>query len=317
MKKGKSDDKAVEKKQKRVKISVKKDIYAPYCIADGKKFKLRDIDPADTGHRSEDEKKNAREALAEGVQALTSLQSKLYAQNKWGVLLIFQAMDAAGKDGCIRQVMSGINPQGCHVFSFKAPSAEELNHDYLWRCIQKMPERGHINIFNRSYYEEVLVARVHPGLLERQNIPEKLITKSVWNDRYEDICNYEKYLSRNGFVILKFFLHVSKQEQKKRFMERLDDPEKNWKFSASDLSERARWDDYAKAYEDMIRATATKHAPWYVVPADNKWFTHEVVSMAIVSSLSKLNLSYPEVSEDAMKQLALARIDLMNEKEKK
>ncbi len=314
---GKNQEKAAKNQGWEEDPGGKKGFLSSYRITNGKKFQLKDIDPGDTGHRSDDEKEAAKAALSGGLQMLSALQSKLYAQGKWGVLLIFQAMDAAGKDGCIKHVMSGVNPQGCAVASFKAPSSEELSHDFMWRCYKELPARGHIGIFNRSYYEEVLVARVHPTLLERQNIPPKLITKSVWEDRYEDIGNFERYLTRNGFVILKFFLHVSKEEQKKRFMERLDDPEKNWKFSASDLSERARWDEYAKAYEDMICATASKEAPWYVVPADNKWFTREVVAAAIIDTLSKLDLEYPTVSDETKKELAIARIDLMNEKDDK
>ena len=232
-----------------------------------------------------------------GVEALAELQDKLYAQDRWAVLLIFQAMDAAGKDGAIKHVMSGVNPQGCQVYSFKAPSAEDLDHDYLWRCMKCLPERGRIGIFNRSYYEETLVVRVHPEFLEKQKLPPELVTKDIWKERFEDIRSFERYLTRNGVVIRKFFLHVSKKEQKKRFLERLENPEKNWKFSANDVKERGFWDDYMEAYEDMIRNTATKEAPWYVVPADNKWFTRVVVAAAVIDALDSLDLQYPKVEQ--------------------
>src|SRR5690349_9812061 len=229
------------------------------------------------GLKSED-KPRAKETLATGVEALAELQDKLYAQDKWALLLIFQAMDAAGKDGAIKHVMSGINPQGCQVFSFKAPSAEDLDHDYLWRCMKVLPNRGHIGIFNRSYYEEMLVVRVHPEFLAKQKMPKELVTKKIWKERAEDIRNFEQYLGRNGVVVRKFFLHVSKKEQQRRFLGRIDDPLKNWKFSSNDAAERDYWDDYMKAYEEMIQTTATSYAPWYVVPADNKWFTRVVVA---------------------------------------
>jgi PPK2 family polyphosphate:nucleotide phosphotransferase len=286
---------------------------APYRLADGRKFRLKDIDPEDTGELTSEDKAEAKEALALGVAALADLQERLYAQDRWAVLLIFQAMDAAGKDGAIKHVMSGVNPQGCQVHSFKAPSPEDLDHDYLWRCFKSLPERGRIGIFNRSYYEEVLVVRVHEELLARQKLPPSLVTKSIWDDRYEDIRNVERYLSRNGVLIRKFFLHVSKKEQKKRFLERLDNPDKNWKFSMGDAKERAYWDDYQEAYEDMIRATAIKEAPWYVVPADNKWFTRVVVAAAIIDALGSLDLKFPEVDDDKKKELAAARIALEQE----
>jgi PPK2 family polyphosphate:nucleotide phosphotransferase len=285
----------------------------PYRLTDGKKFRLKDVDPWDTGELTAEDKPEAKEALEAGVEALAELQERLYAQDRWAVLLIFQAMDAAGKDGAIKHVMSGVNPQGCQVHSFKAPSSEELDHDYLWRCMKNLPERGRIGIFNRSYYEEVLVVRVHPELLAGQKLPKSLITKSIWEDRYEDIKNVERYLARNGILIRKFFLHVSKKEQKERFLERLDNPDKNWKFSMGDAQERAHWDDYQKAYEDMLRATASKHAPWYVVPADNKWFTRVVVAAAIIDALGSLDLEFPEVSDDKKKELAAARIALDRE----
>jgi len=240
------------------------------------------------------------------------LQDKLYAQDKWAVLLIFQAMDAAGKDGAVKHVMSGINPQGCQVYSFKSPSSADLDHDYLWRCIKCLPNRGHIGIFNRSYYEEVLVVRVHPAFLAKQKLPPKLMGKNIWEDRFEDIRNFEQYLTRNGVVVRKFFLHVSKKEQKQRFLDRIDDPLKNWKFSSNDANERDYWDDYMKAYEEMIQGTATKDAPWYVVPADNKWFTRVVVAAAVIEALDDLDLAYPEVDESKLKELAAAKKKLLS-----
>jgi PPK2 family polyphosphate:nucleotide phosphotransferase len=286
---------------------------APYCVTDGREFRLREVDPDDTGELTSEGKPQAKEALAVGVEMLAQLQERLYAQDRWAILLIFQAMDAAGKDGAIKHVMSGVNPQGCQVHSFKAPSPEDLDHDYLWRCLRALPERGRIGIFNRSYYEEVLVVRVHEELLARQKLPPSLVTKSIWDDRYEDIRNVEKYLGRNGVLIRKFFLHVSKKEQKKRFLERLDNPDKNWKFSMADAKERGHWDDYQEAYEDMIRATATRDAPWYVVPADNKWFTRVVVAAAIIDALGSLDLKFPMVDDEKKKELAAARIALEQE----
>ena len=246
-----------------------------------------------------------------GIEALAKLQDMLYAQDRWAVLVIFQAMDAAGKDGTIKHVMSGVNPQGCEVSSFKAPSDEELDHDYLWRCVKRLPERGRIGIFNRSYYEEVLVLRVHTELLERERLPIEAEPKEIFEDRYTDIRRFERYLSRNGVVVLKFFLHVSKKEQKKRLLERLNDPRKYWKFSGDDVKERASWKDYMDAFETMVRRTATKHAPWYVVPADNKWFTRAVVAAAIVDTLGSLDLHYPELSPERLKELAQARRALL------
>ncbi len=245
------------------------------------------------------------------MELLADLQDRLYAQDRWAVLLVFQAMDAAGKDGTIKHVMSGVNPQGCQVSSFKQPSAEELDHDYLWRYVKSVPERGRIGIFNRSYYEEVLVVRVHEALLQGQKLPASLVTKRIWEERLQDISSYERYLARNGVCILKFFLHVSRKEQKKRFLERLDLPEKNWKFSASDVRERQHWGEYMEAYEEAIRATASEHAPWYVVPADNKWFTRLVVAASVVEALERLDLAYPEVGEEKKKELAAARLALM------
>jgi PPK2 family polyphosphate:nucleotide phosphotransferase len=284
----------------------------PFRVTKGKDFRLKDVDPDDTlDFTKEEDKPRAKEALAIGVAALAELQDKLYAQDKWAVLLMFQAMDAAGKDGAIKHVMSGVNPQGCKVYSFKAPSAEDLDHDYLWRCIKCMPNRGEIGIFNRSYYEEVLVVRVHPEFLAKQKLPPELVGKNIWEERFEDIRNFEQYLSRNGVVIRKFFLHVSKKEQKRRFLERIDNPLKNWKFSANDAAERDFWDDYMNAYEELIRETATKESPWYVVPADNKWFTRAVVAAAVIDTLVDLNLAYPEVGEDKLKELAAAKKKLM------
>ena len=269
-----------------------------------------DINPGDTLWLKSEDKGKAQEGLQVGIEALAELQDKLYAQDQWAVLLMFQAMDAAGKDGAIKHVMSGVNPQGCQVFSFKTPSAEELDHDFLWRCLKCLPERGRIGIFNRSYYEETLVVRVHQELLARQKLPPKLVTKRIWQERFEDIRAVERYLSRNGVLILKFFLHVSKKEQKKRFLERIENPDKNWKFSAGDVAEREHWDDYMAAYEDMIRHTATPEAPWYVVPADNKWFTRIVVAAAVVKALENLDLAYPAVNEAKLEELAAAKRQL-------
>src|SRR5439155_14002128 len=292
-------------KQKGDFVSWASKLAKPYRIDDGKQFRLKDLDPGDTGDfRS---KEHAIELLEKGIAHMAELQNKLYAQDRWGVLLILQAMDAAGKDGAIKHVMSGINPQGCQVYSFKTPSTEELNHDYLWRTMQRVPERGHIGIFNRSYYEEVLVVRVHQDLLKAERIPESLITKDLWEERFRDICAFERYFSHNGIVIRKFFLHLSKQEQKRRFLERLDQPGKNWKFSAADVREREYWDDYMDAYEDMIRNTSTKHSPWFVIPADNKWFTRLVLAAAIVDTLDDLDLSYPKVDAQKRKELQAAR----------
>jgi PPK2 family polyphosphate:nucleotide phosphotransferase len=284
-----------------------------FRISKGKNFRLKDVDPGDTlDFTKEEHKSRAKELLATGVMALAELQDKLYAQDKWAVLLIFQAMDAAGKDGAIKHVMSGINPQGCQVYSFKSPSAEDLDHDYLWRCMKCLPNRGHIGIFNRSYYEEVLVVRVHPEFLAKAKLPPKLVGKNIWEERYEDIRNFEQYLARNGVVVRKFFLNVSKKEQKQRFLDRIDDPLKNWKFSSNDASERDYWDDYMEAYEEMIQGTATKEAPWYVVPADNKWFTRVVVASAVIETLDSLDLAYPEVDESKLKELAAAKKKLLS-----
>jgi PPK2 family polyphosphate:nucleotide phosphotransferase len=282
-----------------------------YRVDSGKQFRLKDFDPADTRHWKS--KEQAEEALREGIGRTAELQKSLYAQDSWAVLLIFQAMDAAGKDSVIKHVMSGVNPQGCQVYSFKVPTETELQHDFLWRTTCSLPERGHIGIFNRSYYEEALVVRVHPEILKRERMPDALVSKRIWDERFEDICCFERHMWRNGTVIRKFFLHLSKKEQRRRFLARLEEPEKNWKFSAADIHERKYWDDYQDAYEDMIRNTASEEAPWYVVPADNKWFTWLAVSAVVVETLESLKLSYPKVDAvkrkelDAAKKLLLAR----------
>lgn len=279
----------------------------PYRVTKGKKFRLKDVDPSDTGKHSAKDKKRAKEVLREGVEALTELQDMLYGQDRWSVLLIFQAMDSAGKDGTIKHVMSGVNPQGCQVSSFKGPTSTDLDHDYLWRCVKELPERGRIGIFNRSYYEETLAVRVHPEFLAGQKLPDRCVTKRIWDERFQDIRAFERYLHRNGTIVLKFFLHVSRDEQKRRFLERLDLPEKNWKFSATDAKSRGFWDDYMKAYEETIRETATEDSPWYVVPADNKWFTRVVVAAAVIDALASLDLHYPIVGPAKKKELAEAR----------
>jgi len=286
----------------------------PFRVTSGKKFRLKDFDPGDTLDFTGEDKPRAKKALTVGVQALAELQDKLYAQDQWAVLLIFQAMDAAGKDGAIKHVMSGINPQGCEVHSFKAPTSEELDHDYLWRCSKRVPERGRIGIFNRSYYEETLVVRVHREILGKQKLPQKVLTKNIWDERHQDIRSFERYLNRNGVLVRKFFLHVSKDEQKKRFLERIDQREKNWKFSTADSHERKFWDDYQRAYEEMIRATATEESPWYVVPADHKWFTRAVVAAAVIDALHSLDLAYPRIGKAQLAQLAAAKKELLAEK---
>ncbi len=282
----------------------------PYRVTDGKGFRLKQVDPRDTQGL---QKEAAREYLQRGIQNLAAMQERLYAQDEWGVLLVFQAMDAAGKDGAIKHVMSGINPQGCQVYSFKKPSSEELDHDFMWRSSRALPERGRIGIFNRSYYEEVLVVRVHRAILDGQKLPKRVVTKGIWKERFEDIAAFERYLSRQGFVILKFFLHVSKKEQKERFLERLDRPEKNWKFSTADVREREHWDAYQRAYQDMIGSTAASHAPWFVVPADRKWFTRLVVAAAIHDALDSLKLTYPTVSKARKQELAACRAELVGQ----
>lgn len=295
-------------------ISRARKLAKPYRVTGDKKFKLKDFDTDGSTHLAKVEKQFSQQVLQLGVQAIAEMQDKLYAQDKWSLLVIFQAMDAAGKDGAIKHVMSGINPQGCEVTAFKAPSAEELDHDFLWRCIKNMPQRGRIGIFNRSYYEEVLVVRVHEAILKGQKIPEKLITESIWDDRLNDIHNFESYLNRNGILLVKIFLNVSKKEQKKRFLERIDKPEKNWKFSAGDLEERKYWKQYMVAYEEMIRKTASDKSPWYVVPADDKPYSRMVVASAIIHALDSMKLAYPEVSEDQVAELQRLKQVLLDEK---
>ncbi len=295
-------------------ISRAKKLAKHYRVTSGKKFSLKDFATEGGKDLGKDEKPLAQQALQLGVQALAEMQDKLYAQDKWALLVIFQAMDAAGKDGAIKHVMSGINPQGCEVTAFKAPSSEELDHDFLWRCMKKLPERGRIGIFNRSYYEEVLVVRVHEGILKAQKLPDKLVTASIWDDRLEDIRNFESYLAKNGIMVLKIFLNVSKKEQKKRFLERIDKPEKNWKFSAADVEERKYWKPYQVAYEELIKKTATEKSPWYVVPADNKTYARMVVASAIISALDSMKLAYPEVSDEQLVQLQRLRQELLAEK---
>ena len=287
-------------------------IVDPFLVEHGKDFRLKQIKPRTTlGFNPT--KALAREMLHEGVSRLAELQEKLYAQDQWGVLLVFQAIDAAGKDGVIRHVMSGVNPQGCQVFSFKAPSSEDLDHDYLWRTSKHLPERGRIGIFNRSYYEEVVVVRVHPEILARQKLPPSLVTRHIWRDRYEDVNAFERYLARNGYIIRKFYLHISRSEQQRRFLKRLDEPEKNWKFSLADAQERRHWNDYMRAYEDMIRETATPQAPWVVVPGNKKWFARWVVAAAVIDALQSLKLAFPKVGPERKRELAKARMALVRE----
>lgn len=288
-------------------IKKKKKLVDPYVVRDGSGFKLKRYDPADVAGLESESREEAAEVLQSGVKRLGELQELLYAQDRWSVLLIFQAMDAAGKDSTIKHVMSGINPQGCQVFSFKTPSTEELDHDFLWRTNRCLPERGRFGIFNRSYYEEVLVVRVHPEFLKNQKVPVELVNEDIWEKRFKDINAFERYLSRNGTLILKFFLYVSKEEQRKRFLKRLDEPEKNWKFSVADAAERDHWKDYMDAYEEMIAGTATKHAPWCVVPADNKWFSRLVVAEVIIDALEQLRLAFPVVEAAKQKELKEAR----------
>ena len=284
----------------------------PFRVQHGKHFRLRDYDPGETRGLKSNE--DAVELLQHGIAEMAELQSKLYAQNRWALLVMFQAMDAAGKDSAIKHVMSGVNPQGCEVHAFKEPSAEELAHDYLWRATKVLPQRGHIGIFNRSYYEEVLVVRVHDELLQHERLPPALVTKHIWQQRFDDIGRFERYLARNGVVVRKFFLNVSKEEQKKRFLERLRQPEKNWKLSPSDVRERERWDNYMAAYEEMIAQTASEEAPWYIVPADNKWFTRVVVAEVIVETLEQLKLDYPKVDAAQKKELKAAMAQLLRER---
>jgi PPK2 family polyphosphate:nucleotide phosphotransferase len=287
-------------------------LWRHYRVDRGRKFSLKDFDPDDT--RGLELKDESDALLDASVRVLAELQERLYAQDRWSVLLVFQALDAAGKDGTIKHVMSGLNPQGCEVHPFKAPSTEELDHDFLWRTTLKLPRRGHIGIFNRSYYEEMLVARVHPEILSRQQLPESLVTKKIWEQRFEDVVAYERYLGRQGVVIRKFFLYVSKDEQKARFLARLDEPEKNWKFSLGDVHEREHFDDYLAAYQDVIRNTATKDAPWYVVPADSKWFTRLVVASAVIEAIASIDPAYPQVNDQTRQQLQVARAALESER---
>jgi PPK2 family polyphosphate:nucleotide phosphotransferase len=286
-----------------------------YCVGDGDGFKLKDYETKASFNLGEEGKPLVNQTLQMGVDALAAMQDVLYAQDKWSLLLIFQAMDAAGKDGAIKHVMSGVNPQGCQVFSFKAPSSEDLDHDFLWRCQKHLPERGRIGIFNRSYYEEVLVVRVHEQILKSQKLPEKLITKDIWEERFQDIRNFEKYLNRNGTIVLKFFLNVSKKEQKERFIERVDDPDKNWKFSAADAKERGYWDDYMHAYEELIKNTSTKKSPWYVIPADNKSYARIAIASAIITALEEMDLEYPKVSAEKIAELNAVKQALLDEKD--
>jgi PPK2 family polyphosphate:nucleotide phosphotransferase len=290
-----------------------KELAQLYRVKDGKGCKLKDFDPGNTAWLKDEQKQRSKEVLQHGIAHLAKLQELLYAQDRCSVLLIFQAMDAAGKDGAIAHVMSGVNPQGCQVFSFKAPTSTDLDHDFMWRCMNCLPERGRIGIFNRSYYEETLVVRVHPEWLDKQRLPPKLVTKNIWDERFEDIRNIEKYLTRNGTTVIKFFLNVSKAEQKKRFISRIDETEKNWKFSVNDVKERQHWDAYMHAYEETIRNTATKEAPWYVVPADNKWFTRIVVAAVVIATIHKLDLSVPTV--DDAKRAELKEIKRMLQSE--
>ncbi len=283
----------------------------PFRVNDGRHFRLKDIDPGDTG--SLKSREQAEKWLQRGIDRMRELEDKLYAQDRYAVLLIFQAMDAAGKDGTIKHVMSGVNPQSCQVYSFKAPSTEELDHDYLWRTSRCLPERGRIGIFNRSYYEETLVVRVRPEYLENQRLPKQLVTKRIWKERFEDINGFERYATRNGIVIRKFFLHVSRKEQKRRFLERIEQPDKNWKFSTGDARERALWGQYMRCYEDMIQNTSSSDAPWYVVPADHKWFTRLVVAAAVVEALEGLNLKFPKLDRAKRKELKAAEAILRGE----
>jgi PPK2 family polyphosphate:nucleotide phosphotransferase len=303
--------------QERIVTKIPAKLAERYRFEDGKDFRLDDVDPADTGGLDKGLKEEAKAMLAAGIEELAELQDKLYAQDRWALLLIFQAMDAAGKDGTIKHVLSGVNPQGCQVYSFKAPSTQELDHDFLWRTTVCLPERGRIGVFNRSYYEEVLVVRVHPELLGAQRLPPRLVDDDLWKKRYQDINSFERHLARNGTVIRKFFLHVSKAEQRRRFLERLDNPEKNWKFSAADVAERRHWKDYQRAYQDAIRATATRRAPWYVVPADNKWFTRLVVAAAVGNALKEMDLAYPKVDAARRAELRAARLELLGKKRRR
>jgi len=286
-----------------------------YRVSDGKDFRLKDYETEAGFNLGPEGKPLVKKTLQKGVDALATLQDILYAQDRWSLLIIFQAMDAAGKDGAIKHVMSGVNPQGCQVSSFKAPSTEELDHDFLWRCQKHLPERGRIGIFNRSYYEEVLVVRVHEQILMNQKLPEKLVTKDIWENRFQDIRNFEKYLNRNGTIVIKFFLNVSKDEQKKRFIERVDDPDKNWKFSASDAKERGYWNDYMHAYEELIKNTSADKSPWYVIPADNKSYARIAIASAIITALDEMNLEYPTAGPEKIAELNAVKKTLLEEKD--
>ena len=295
-------------------IQYAKNFSSQYCVGNGKDFSLKDYDTKASFNLGSEGKSLVYETLQTGVDALAAMQDILYAQDKWSLLIIFQAMDTAGKDGAIKHVMSGINPQGCQVSSYKAPSSEELDHDFLWRCQKHLPERGRIGIFNRSYYEEVLVVRVHEQILMNQKLPEKLITKNIWEERFEDIRNFEKYLNRNGTIVIKFFLNVSKEEQKERFIERIDDADKNWKFSTGDVKERGYWDDYMHAYEELIQNTSTKESPWYVIPADDKSYARIAIASAIITALDEMDLEYPSVSAEKITELQAVKKALLEEK---
>jgi PPK2 family polyphosphate:nucleotide phosphotransferase len=284
-----------------------KQLIEVYRVTDGSKFRLKRIDPDDTLGITSESKAEAQKLLAQGLERMRDLQEKLYAQDRWAVLLIFQAMDAAGKDSTVKHVMSGVNPQGVEVHAFKQPTHEELDHDFMWRCMRRLPERGHIGIFNRSYYEEVLVVRVHPEVLAAQKLPPELVTKDLWTERCKDMRRIERYLTRNGTVIRKFFLHVSRDEQRKRFLERIDEGSKNWKFSLGDVHERQHWSEYMRCYEDAIRETAAPEAPWFVVPADHKWFTRLVVAAAVVDALESFDLRFPRVDARQRAELRAAR----------
>jgi PPK2 family polyphosphate:nucleotide phosphotransferase len=308
----KGDDEMGARSRERKALSGARKLAHAFRVSEGRRFRLKDIDPADTGDlRSREE---ADRLLEEGTVRLRRLQEKMYAQDRWGLLLIFQAMDAAGKDSTIKHVMSGVNPQGCQVYSFKAPSAEDLDHDFLWRTTRCLPERGRIGIFNRSYYEETLVVRVHPEILQSQKLPPSLVTKNIWKERFEDIVAFERYATRNGIAIRKFFLHVSREEQKRRFLSRLDMPAKNWKFSLADARERNHWREYMRAYEDMIRNTSSEQAPWYVVPADHKWFTRLVVGAAVIDAIKEMHPEFPTVDRAQRKELAAVRATLAGQK---
>lgn len=285
-----------------------------YCVGNGNDFRLKDYETKASFNLGSEEKSQVEQTLELGVNALSAMQDILYAQDKWSLLIIFQAMDAAGKDGAIKHVMSGINPQGCQVSSFKAPSTEELDHDFLWRCQKHLPERGRIGIFNRSYYEEVLVVRVHEAILKAQKLPEKLVTATIWEDRFQDIRNFEKYLNRNGTIVIKFFLNVSKEEQKERFIERIDDLDKNWKFSIGDVKERGYWNDYMHAYEELIKNTSTEKSPWYVIPADNKSYARIAIASAIIHALDEMELEYPTISQEKIAELQTVKKALLEEK---